>query len=472
MMNPYILTNYRTGLWSKDEVQRLISAVTINGSSNWKLISMIVGTRNDKQWQSKWKNIDGSGGQPTSWNAAEERHLFDLIFSNAYILLERNSGFQFKKDRKSVAIKIKEMRDIWERAYFQQDNRIVNPEVSINRDSPSLNSANLPSLNKKALKLNKKLNEQLDNDEDLQIIDSDEAYSNKNPIVQKAATHRKDEERKIQNTIPKMTKEMFIEEWKWTDGRIKWTTDENIKLIHLYQHVKESWVEIGNVFHDIKLSDIRNHFYAMLYLVANEYQSSMTISINQLRVGSQENDKWILNYTNGVKDSLYISDINKVSEEKLLCFLPILANIFNNVLSESIWNGNSTYISVVDGVEYRPLGNYGDKQNISEEESTISYLRNLMLGTNHNLTGLKKKPGIQIDLTEDEEQKEHNSEKSDEELINLLISEAAQETRIIESNERTNENLIEISSIQSNNTEVNSLSNNLEKAPLVLKKTI
>ena len=56
--------------------------------------------------------MNESGGKPTLWNTAEERYLFDLIISNTYILLERNSGFKFGEDRESVEIKIKEMRDI------------------------------------------------------------------------------------------------------------------------------------------------------------------------------------------------------------------------------------------------------------------------------------------------------------------------------------------------------------------------
>ena len=416
MINPYMLQNYKTGLWTKDELQRLISAVSVHGTNNWKFISLIVGTRNDKQWQTKWKSLEGTKNQQSvPWSPLEERHLFELIFSNAYILLERNSGLQLKKERKAVAKKIKEMKEFWENAYFNCPKEgiiLTNPPTSIQMQHQFYNRKDLPQLNNRALKFNKEIHNQMMSDNDIQIIDAEEAYSQNQPRENLNMPYKGREESKIQRVEQKRNKDTFMIDWMWTDGRVQWSTTENIKLIHQYQVFGDSWSEIAKCFWDKRVFDIKNHFYGMLYLTASEYQSEMTLSLSSMK--SNSIDKWILGYTDGVKDSLYISDINNVSEEKLLWFLPILINIFTKTSNQII----SKEIQQKESIEYRPLNFEIGQKNNSDEENTISYLRSLMMCPKQSFINDQKKLSFQIDLTWDEDPNEMNSKSKKYESTN------------------------------------------------------
>ena len=131
--------------------QYLLMDLAIGSLSQWLSRQEII--RNDSINGNRWMNQEVS--LPYGIQLKRDIYLISL-FQILIFYLRETLVLNLERDRESVEIKIKEMRDIWEKAYFQQDNRIVNPGVSINRESPCLNSSNLSSVNKKAIKLNKK----------------------------------------------------------------------------------------------------------------------------------------------------------------------------------------------------------------------------------------------------------------------------------------------------------------------------
>ena len=443
MINSYIIPKYNTGFWSSSEIQSLVRAIRIYGTDSWRYIASNVGTRNELQWMKKWHSIQELENQPVTWSGKDEQYLFDLVFSNAYHMFGIVSDPRFSQAKKNVIAKIREMEEIWNTACFNIENKMNYQCENQMRESLFLNPKEFQSLNNKSLMINKQTNELINEDDDLKIIGYIEANSNCNINNELNKSKRKQKEIELQKSTSNMTKEKFIQEWQWTDGYSKWTDNENTKLLHLYQNAKDPWKEIKTVFRDKKHREIRRHFYSMLHLLANEYQKLMTHSFLNFQSSDQKIDKWILNYTDGVKEDLYISDINKVSEEKLLWFLPILINIFKGETNKPIWTVNKSNELFDDETEFSPL-EYYEENKIPLELDNDNDAQNQRWATCSSkiYSTYQGKDKSSADLSGNEEIKDKCHEWSymegiDEELVDRIMREAAE---LDESSEESNYN--------------------------------